>query len=214
MAFTEENGQMMPSGSKGWMFLNTLLGAAGTATGITALASKEPKHNGRHHRNCGCNHVDENVYFGSPSAFDAWSKGCEAEVELTAAFYNGRITQLNEARQAREVDINEKFNIWKSQVDADFGLYKSQRDGFDALAARIGDLETKVAVNAAIRPYQDRLIQCEIDKAFTAGINYTDRKTCKAIYGVVGLPNTPTTTVLEGANQCGCPRVVQGGTAA
>ncbi len=64
----------------------------------------------------------------------------------------------------------------------------------------------------AVRPYQDKLIQCEIDKAFTAGINYTDRKTCKAIYGEVCLPNTPVVTGYVGANQCGCPRVVTGTT--
>lgn len=36
------------------------------------------------------------------------------------------------------------------------------------------------------------------------GVNYTDRKTCRCIYGVVGLPSTPTTTVLEGASPFGC----------
>lgn len=46
----------------------------------------------------------------------------------------------------------------------------------------------------------------------TAGINYTDRKTCKAIYGEVCLPNTPVVTGYVGANQCGCPRVVTGTT--
>ena len=53
-----------------------------------------------------------------------------------------------------------------------------------------------------------KLIQCEIDKAFTAGVNYTDRKTCKAIYGQVTLPNTPTVTGYVGANACGCPQVI------
>lgn len=94
-----------------------------------------------------------------------------------------------------------------------FNLYKSQRDADDVLAQRISNLEQQVAVNAAVRPYQDKLIQCEIDKAFTAGINYTDRKTCKAIYGEVMLPNTPVVTGYVGANQCGCPRVVSGTTA-
>ena len=46
--------------------------------------------------------------------------------------------------------------------NAAFGLYKSQRDGFDVLNARISQLEKEVAVGAAIRPYQDKLIQCEI----------------------------------------------------
>lgn len=50
-------------------------------------------------------------------------------------------------------------------------------------------LTVKVAVSAAIRPYQDKLIQCEIERAFTAGINYVDKKTCNVIYGVTCLPN-------------------------
>ena len=125
-------------------------------------------------------------------------------------------------------------HLWKGQIDADFGLYKSTRDSFDVMTAKqnqdafnlyksqrdsddeirkeLSDLKAQVAINAAVRPYQDKLIQCEIDKAFTAGINYTDRKTCKAIYGEVCLPNTPVVTGYVGANQCGCPRVVTGTT--
>lgn len=128
------------------------------------------------------------------------------------------------------------FSLWKSQIDADFGLYKSTRDSFDVMAAKqnqdafnlyksqrdadddirkeLSDLKAQVAINAAVRPYQDKLIQCEIDKAFTAGINYTDRKTCKAIYGQVTLPNTPTVTGYVGANACGCPQVITAATTA
>lgn len=61
-----------------------------------------------------------------------------------------------------------------------------------------------VGVGAAIRPYQDKLIQCEIERAFTAGINYVDKKTCNVIYGVTCLPNEPTTTGLVGRNANGC----------
>lgn len=108
----------------------------------------------------------------------------------------------------RETDVAEKFQLYKSQIDADFGLYKTSRDLYDVLneryANKFNELDKKVAVLEATRPYQDRLIQCEIDRAFTASINYTDRKTCRAIYGVVGLPSTPTVTVLEGANPFGC----------
>lgn len=35
------------------------------------------------------------------------------------------------------------FGIYKSQVDADFGLYKSTRDSFDITNARVGELENK-----------------------------------------------------------------------
>lgn len=59
----------------------------------------------------------------------------------------------------------------KQNQDA-FNLYKSQRDADDSIRKELSDLKAQVAINAAVRPYQDKLIQCEIDKAFTAGINY------------------------------------------
>lgn len=103
------------------------------------------------------------------------------------------------------------FDVMAAKQNQDaFNLYKSQRDADDSIRKELSDLKAQVAINAAVRPYQDKLIQCEIDKAFTAGINYTDRKTCKAI---VCLPNTPVVTGYVGANQCGCPRVVSGTTA-
>ena len=166
----------------------------------------------------------------SPSAFQAWEKSCDNALALTNTIWGLKVAGMQADAAHRDVDVAEKFSLYKGQVDADFGLYKSTRDGFDvinaamnnsnfrlyksqrdaddALAQRISNLEQQVAVNTAIRPYQDKLIQCEIDKAFTAGINYTDRKTCKAIYGEVCLPNTPVVTGYVGANQCGCPRVV------
>lgn len=150
---------------------------------------------------------------------------CDDKVELTGAIYQDRINQLQDRFNDRQVLDSELFGLYKSQVDADFGLYKSTRDGFDALAAkhnqdafdlykgqrdnydalsaRINQLENQVAVSAAIRPYQDKLIQCEIDKAYTAGINYTDRKTCKMITGQVVLPSTPTVTGY--GSYCCCP---------
>ena len=188
----------------GWKMLNTLLGAGGLATGITALASKVPKNGG-----CGCrNNWNGPGYcdgVNSPSAYQAIMKGCDDAVDLTRAFYNGRITELNEAREAREIDVNEKFQIWKSQVDADFGLYKSTRDGFDALAARIGDLETKVAVGAAVRPYQDALINCKIDKVADHAAFDLYRRTCRMIEGDIVLPSTPTVTGFQSVRRCSCP---------
>ena len=86
-----------------------------------------------------------------------------------------------------------------------FALYKGNRDSFDALASRIADLEKKVAVNEAVRPYQDKLIQCEISDAFKTAINYTDRKTCRAIMGELVLPSTPTVTGYASYNPCSCP---------
>lgn len=74
----------------------------------------------------------------------------------------------------------------------------------DNIRKELSDLKAELAVTKAIRPYQDKLIQCEMEKMFTAGINYTDRKTCNVIYGVVTLPNEPTVTGLVGRNACGC----------
>lgn len=152
----------------------------------------------------------------APTAFQAWEKGCEDTLALQKGLYDWALAQQSQRFADRQTIDSELFSVWKSQVDADFGLYKSTRDGFDVLNAKhnqdafnlyksqrdaddsirkeLSDLKAQVAINAAIRPYQDRLIQCEIDKAFTAGINYTDRKTCKMIEGRVVLPSTPTVT--------------------
>lgn len=115
--------------------------------------------------------------------------------------------------------ITGDFNVWKAMMDGDtrikdamvqqgFGLYKNQRDLYDAVdakyAAKFAELDKKVAVMEAVRPYQDKLLMKDIAFMGERGTNYTDRKTCRCIYGVVGLPSTPTTTVLEGANPFGC----------
>ena len=59
--------------------------------------------------------------------------------------------------------------------------------------------------------YQNKIIQRSMDNVLEKAVNYTDRKTCKALYGVVGLPSTPTVTVLEGADSCGCMRSAAAG---
>ena len=151
----------------------------------------------------------------APTAFQAWEKSCDDAIALTNAMWGLKVGSMQADYDHRQTDIAEKFSIWKSQADGDFalyksirdlydntndkmnaanfGLYKNQRDGFDALNARISQLETEVAVGAAIRPYQDKLIQCEIEKAYTASINHTDRRTCKMLEGTVVLPNVTTT---------------------
>lgn len=170
----------------------------------------------------------------APTAFQAWEKGCEDTLALQKGLYDWALVQQSQRFNDRQTLNNELFSVWKSQVDGDFGLYKSTRDGFDvlsakqdkaafslyksqrdaddALAQRISNLEQQVAVNTAVRPYQDKLIQCEIDKAFTAGINYTDRKTCKMITGRVVLPNTPTVTGY--GSYCCCSNAANAVTAA
>lgn len=122
---------------------------------------------------------------GAPSAFQVYSKECDDAIALTSAIYQGQISGLRKMQDAREIDVNEKFQLWKSQVDADFGLYKSTRDGFDAIIAkqnadsfglyknqrdnfdvlskRISDLETKQAVADAVEPWRNKVLDMRID---------------------------------------------------
>lgn len=158
-----------------------------------------------------------------PTAFQAWEKACEDRLEMQKGLYDWALVMANNRFNDRQTINQEMFGLYKSQIDGDFGLYKSTRDGFDALTAKhnqdafalykgqrdnfdvlnakINALETQVAVNAAVRPYQDKLIQCEIDKAFTASINHTDRLDCRNIKGELVLPNTP---VISGYGSYSC----------
>lgn len=168
--------------------------------------------------------------WSTPTAFDVWAKESSDIFNAQKALYDYALLDQNQRFIDRQTLNSELFGVYKSQIDADFGLYKSQRDANDLTNNRITneifnlyketrdkddeikkeicDLKAMVAINSAVRPYQDKLIQCEIDKAFTAGINYTDKKTCNVLYGQVVLPSTPTITGYAGANRCGCPTVV------
>lgn len=164
----------------------------------------------------------------APTAFEAWEKSCSDAIALTRELFGSKINTLNDLYAMRNNDVAEKFSLWKSTVDADFGLYKSQRDQYDQLndklnansfslykgyrdsfdllnatyAQKFNDLDKKVAMMEAVQPYQNRLIQCEIEKAYTAAINHADRLDCRNIKGIVTLPNTPTVTGFP--TSCGC----------
>ena len=125
------------------------------------------------------------------------------------------MTQQNQRFEDRERLNSELFGVYidgRNRTDAlieknntdHFNLYKYTRDADDDIRKELSDLKAELAVTKAIRPYQDKLIQCEMEKMFTAGINYTDRKTYNVIYGVVTLPNEPTVTGLVGRNVYGC----------
>ena len=168
--------------------------------------------------------------WGTPSVFDVLAKENQDVFNAQKALYDYALLDQNQRFIDRQTLNSELFGVYKSQIDADFGLYKAQRDANDLTNNRITneifslyketrdkddeikkelcDLKAMVAINSAVRPYQDKLIQCEIDKAFTAGINYTDKKTCNVLYGQLVLPSTPTVTGYVGANACGCPTIV------
>lgn len=125
---------------------------------------------------------------GAPTAFQAWEKSCEDTLALQGGLYQWALTQQNQRFEDRERLNSELFGVYidgRNRTDAlieknntdYFNLYKYTRDADDDIRKELSDLKAELAVTKAIRPYQDKLIQCEMEKMFTAGINYTDRKT-------------------------------------
>ena len=123
---------------------------------------------------------------------------CELINGMWTLAFNGQTARFND----RQTINAEMFGLYKSQVDADFGLYKSTRDGFDITNARISDLETKVAVLTATRPYQDALIQSDIHRVAEHADFNLFRRTCRMITGELVLPNEPTVTGYPSYNGC------------
>lgn len=178
------------------------LGIIGTALGGLALFGNRRS-------------TPASILGGAPTAFQAWEKSCEDTLALQGGLYQWALTQQNQRFEDRERLNSELFGVYidgRNRTDAlieknntdHFNLYKYTRDADDDIRKELSDLKAELAVTKAIRPYQDKLIQCEMEKMFTAGINYTDRKTCNVIYGVVTLPNEPTVTGLVGRNAYGC----------
>ena len=119
-------------------------------------------------------------------------------VEITKQYYEGQLA--NQAKMNSDffslykMNVDSSFGLYKQHVDDSFSLYKGQRDDKDELIAKINDVERKVDVMSAIRPYQDALINCKIDNvALVADFNLA-RRTCRMIQGELVLPSTPTVT--------------------
>lgn len=150
---------------------------------------------------------------GGCTPFNAYAKECEDVVALTSAMYNLKIGTMQAAQVARDVDVAEKFGLYKDNRDNIdsvnnrineelFSLYKYTRDKDDETNNKISCLAQQVAINSAVRPYQDKLIQCEIEKAVTGLFNYIDKKTCKMLEGIVTLPLEPTVTGVVSQTCC------------
>lgn len=191
------------------------LGIAGTALGVLpwltgnrgsgtfgSLGSNMP------------DNININTYGGmagsnvAPTALEVMEKECNDEVKLITDMFGLKLDTANKFYAMRETDVAEKFSMWKGAVDAinaenrrsmqaEFGLYKGYRDGYDALnekyAAKFNELDKEVAVLKAVRPYQDKLLMA-----------YTDEKCCRKIDGVLGIQSSPTVTILPSAAACGC----------
>jgi hypothetical protein len=179
------------------------LGIAGTFLGGAALA----KQGGLNGLLGGGVAPSNTVVYTGPATCPAaaFEKECNDILNVTKGMYDLYIVGQQNAAKAREIDVAEKFGLYVNNRDNIdrvngrindelFSLYKYTRDKDDETNAKIYDLAQQVAVSSAVRPYQDKLIQCKIDEVYTSLINYVDRKTCRLIPGRLVLPSTPTVT--------------------
>ncbi len=168
--------------------------------------------------------VNVNCGGGSPSTstFSVFEKECSDILNLTNLIWS-------KTSAAREIDVAEKFSLYNSQIIADFGLYKDNRDNIDRVNNRINnelfslykytrdkddetrkelcDLKAQVAIANAVRPYQDRLLQNEIATSYATMLNYVNSELCLRPRGVAVLPtDSPVTGV---ASYC-CNRTPAG----
>ena len=139
---------------------------------------------------------DPGCHGGCPTG-DLYNERKEQEdfIALTKQYYEGVI--------GTQASINQKFfDLYKMNVDNSFGLYKGQRDSKDELASKINEVDKKVDMMAAVRPYQDALINSKIDNvALVADFNLA-RRTCRMIAGELVLPSTPTVTGYASYSPC------------
>lgn len=147
--------------SKGVAGTGLGLGIAGTALGLLALSGRGLFGLGNT-GSAAAGALAAEAITGGPTTFQAWQHSCNAELANQKALYDFALLSANARFNDRQTINGEMFGLYKSQIDADFGLYKNQRDQFDVLADRIGKLETAAAVNAAVEPWRSKVTKMEI----------------------------------------------------
>jgi hypothetical protein len=127
-------------------------------------------------------------------------------IELTKQYYEAQIATNNKIDKnffdLYKFNVDNSFGLYKNQVDNSFALYKGQRDQADVIMSKIADVEKKVDVMSAIRPYQDALINAKIDNVALVGDFNLARRTCRMIQGELVLPSTPTVTGYASYSPC------------
>ena len=195
--------------SKGIAGTGLGLGIAGTALGLGAwlfggnnrsvfgsLGGNMPEN-----VNINANGYGANNNANQPTALQVMEKECADEVKLLTDMFGLKLDTANKFYAMRETDIAEKFSMYKGAteainaenrraMEAEFGLYKNQRDQYDALQAKYCDLDKKVAVMEALTPYKEKLMMA-----------YVNEKCCRKIDGQLVLPSTP---VVTGYGSYGC----------
>lgn len=142
-------------------------------------------------------------------------KECEDVLTLTNGMWQHVYNQQNQRFADRSTLNSELFGIYSDtqnkfaaatskQDAANFSLYKYSRDSKDELSEEIGALRTEVAVLKATRPYQDKIIQMQIENAAQVADFNLAHRTCRMIQGEVVLPNTPVVTGFGSYRSCCC----------
>jgi hypothetical protein len=130
----------------------------------------------------------------------------EDYVALTKQFYEGVIASQADTNKKffdlYKMNVDSSFGLYKNNVDNSFALYKGQRDSKDELIAKINEVDKKVDMMAAIRPYQDALINCKIDNVALVSDFNLAKRTCRMIQGELVLPSTPTITGYASYSPC------------
>lgn len=129
-------------------------------------------------------------------------------IALTKQFYEEKIATQKQIDQnffnLYKMNTDSSWNLYKNHVDDSFALYKGQRDQKDEIMSKVNEVERKIDMMAAIRPYQDALINAKIDNVALVGDFNLARRTCKMIQGELVLPSTPTVTGYPSFTGCSC----------
>lgn len=132
---------------------------------------------------------EEELYIERMMAYD--------KLATQKEMYENKMSNLRELTDAF-------FMSYQRDVDNSFNLYKYNRDNNDKINARIDELDKKIDVMQAIRPYQDALINNKIDtNALIADFNLA-RRTCRMIEGQLVLPSEPVVTGYGSYHTCNC----------
>lgn len=108
---------------------------------------------------------------------------CKNYLNTTTQYYEGQIDNIKELHNAF-------YRLDKQDTDNSFALYKNQRDIKDDLSGQISALNAKVDVMAAVRPYQDALINAKIDNVAQVADFNLFKRTCRMLQGELVLPDT------------------------
>lgn len=136
-------------------------------------------------------------------------KECQDYIDLTKQYYEGQMSNREQMNKnffdLYKLNVDTAWGLYKNHIDDTFALYKGQRDSKEDLLAKIGEVDKKVDMMAAVRPYQDALINAKIENASLVGEFNLFRRTARMINGELVLPSTPTVTGYPSYCCCSCP---------